>query len=89
MVVEYIGEKVRQIVADIREETYDKEGVGSCYLFRLDKDHIIDATRTGGMARYDMSYHHLLRYISYFLLLSSPSPIPQLFSSIKIYESLL
>jgi SET domain-containing protein len=51
MVVEYIGEKVRQIIADIREETYDKEGVGSCYLFRLDKDNIIDATRCGGMAR--------------------------------------
>jgi SET domain-containing protein len=51
MVVEYIGEKVRQIIADIREDTYDKEGVGSCYLFRLDKDNIIDATRCGGMAR--------------------------------------
>jgi histone-lysine N-methyltransferase SETD1 len=27
-------------------------GVGSCYLFRLDKDDIVDATRTGGMARF-------------------------------------
>ena len=26
--------------------------MGSCYLFRLDKDAIIDATRTGGMARF-------------------------------------
>jgi histone-lysine N-methyltransferase SETD1 len=26
--------------------------VGSCYLFRLDKDAIIDATRRGGMARF-------------------------------------
>ena len=26
--------------------------MGSCYLFRLDKDYIIDATRTGGMARF-------------------------------------
>jgi hypothetical protein len=26
--------------------------VGSCYLFRLDKDNIIDATRRGGMARF-------------------------------------
>lgn len=51
MVVEYIGEQIRQTVADIREETYDKEGVGSCYLFRLDKENIIDATRCGGMAR--------------------------------------
>lgn len=51
MIIEYIGEKVRQPVADIREEQYEQEGVGSCYLFRLDKEFIVDATRTGGMAR--------------------------------------
>lgn len=51
MIVEYIGEKVRQTIADIREEQYEQEGVGSCYLFRLDKEYIVDATRAGGMAR--------------------------------------
>ena len=52
MIVEYIGEKIRQAVADQREKRYDEEDVGSCYLFRLDKINIIDATRTGGMARF-------------------------------------
>ena len=36
----------------MREAVYEQEGVGSCYLFRLDKDEIVDATRTGGMARF-------------------------------------
>jgi len=52
LIVEYIGQKIRQVVADKREAVYEQEGVGSCYLFRLDKDEIIDATRTGGMARF-------------------------------------
>jgi len=52
VIVEYIGQKIRQVVADRRETLYEQEGVGSCYLFRLDKEDIIDATRTGGMARF-------------------------------------
>lgn len=52
MIVEYIGQQIRQAVADRREAQYEEEGVGSCYLFRLDKENIIDATRTGGMARF-------------------------------------
>ena len=52
MIVEYIGERIRQGVADSREKRYEEEGVGSCYLFRLDRTYIIDATRTGGMARF-------------------------------------
>lgn len=52
MIVEYIGEKIRQVVADKRESRYEQEGTGSCYLFRLDKEDIIDATKLGGMARF-------------------------------------
>jgi SET domain-containing protein len=52
MIVEYIGQQIRQAVADRREAQYEEEGVGSCYLFRLDKECIIDATRAGGMARF-------------------------------------
>ena len=52
MIVEYIGQKIRLAVADRREAQYEVEGVGSCYLFRLGKDAIIDATRMGGMARF-------------------------------------
>jgi hypothetical protein len=52
MLVEYIGQKIRQVIADRREVQYEEEGVGSCYLFRQDRDAIVDATRIGGMARF-------------------------------------
>jgi hypothetical protein len=34
IIVEYIGQKIRQVIADRREQKYEDEGVGSCYLFR-------------------------------------------------------
>lgn len=52
MIIEYVGEKVRQKVADLREERYDKQGIGSSYLFRLVEDEIVDATKKGGIARF-------------------------------------
>ncbi|KAJ3256155.1 Histone-lysine N-methyltransferase setd1a [Boothiomyces macroporosus] len=47
IVIEYIGEVIRQKVADIREKNYEAVGIGSSYLFRIDEDRIIDATRKG------------------------------------------
>ena len=52
MVIEYIGEVVRQKVADHREKTYEKRGIGSSYMFRVDEDTIIDATEKGNVARF-------------------------------------
>ena len=52
IVIEYVGEKIRDPVADKREVLYEKLGIGDCYLFRLDKDYIIDATYFGSKARY-------------------------------------
>ena len=52
MIIEYVGEKVRQAVANIREMKYDKQGMGSSYLFRIDEDTIVDATKKGGIARF-------------------------------------
>ncbi|KAF2111338.1 hypothetical protein BDV96DRAFT_499437 [Lophiotrema nucula] len=52
MIIEYVGEKVRQRVADLREQKYDMQGVGSSYLFRIDEDTVIDATKQGGIARF-------------------------------------
>ncbi|KAJ3282691.1 U3 snoRNP protein [Borealophlyctis nickersoniae] len=52
MVIEYIGEIIRQKVADHREKKYEKEGIGSSYLFRIDEDRIIDATKMGNLARF-------------------------------------
>ncbi|KAK0916352.1 histone methyltransferase set1 [Friedmanniomyces endolithicus] len=52
MIIEYVGEKVRQKVADMREIRYEKQGVGSSYLFRMLDDEIVDATKKGGIARF-------------------------------------
>ncbi|KAL8693338.1 MAG: hypothetical protein Q9218_001817 [Villophora microphyllina] len=52
MIIEYVGEKVRQHVADKRERQYLKSGIGSSYLFRIDDHNVIDATKRGGIARF-------------------------------------
>nr|POE99148.1 histone-lysine n-methyltransferase, h3 lysine-4 specific [Quercus suber] len=52
LIIEYVGEKVRQKVADMRELKYDRQGVGSSYLFRMLDDEIVDATKKGGIARF-------------------------------------
>ena len=52
LIIEYVGEKVRQKVADLRELKYDRQGVGSSYLFRMADDEIVDATKKGGIARF-------------------------------------
>lgn len=51
-IVEYMGEVIRQPVADKREKQYDVSGEGSCYMFRLDLTRIVDATMIGCMARF-------------------------------------
>ncbi|GKY95140.1 hypothetical protein MPSEU_000477800 [Mayamaea pseudoterrestris] len=51
-IVEYMGEVIRQPVADRREKAYEVSGEGSCYMFRLDMQRIVDATKTGCLARF-------------------------------------
>lgn len=52
MVIEYVGELIRQGLADDRERKYEKQGIGSSYLFRIDEDSIVDATWRGSVARF-------------------------------------
>ncbi|KAK6745878.1 hypothetical protein RB195_012158 [Necator americanus] len=52
MIVEYVGQKVRNTVADVREKAYERRGIGSSYLFRIDDTTVIDATRMGNFARF-------------------------------------
>lgn len=52
MIIEYVGDRVRQQVADLRERQYLKSGIGSSYLFRIDEYTVIDATKKGGIARF-------------------------------------
>lgn len=42
----------RQVIADMREKRYEEEGIGSSYMFRVDHDTIIDATKCGNFARF-------------------------------------
>ncbi|KAL4198004.1 hypothetical protein AMTRI_Chr03g138020 [Amborella trichopoda] len=51
-VIEYVGELIRPRVSDIRERQYEKMGIGSSYLFRLDDGYVVDATKCGGIARF-------------------------------------
>ncbi|KAM7259888.1 hypothetical protein ACFE04_015629 [Oxalis oulophora] len=51
-VIEYVGELIRSRISDIREQYYEKMGIGSSYLFRLDDGYVVDATKRGGVARF-------------------------------------
>ncbi|CAL0301540.1 unnamed protein product [Lupinus luteus] len=51
-VIEYIGELIRPRISDIRECQYEKMGIGGSYLFRIDDDYVVDATKRGGIARF-------------------------------------
>lgn len=52
IVIEYVGEVIDNVEADLREKKYEKSGMSDCYLFRLDKNRIIDASYKGNMARF-------------------------------------
>ncbi|CAH1176242.1 unnamed protein product [Phaedon cochleariae] len=51
MVIEYIGEIIRTELAECREKQYDAKNRG-IYMFRLDEERVVDATLSGGLARY-------------------------------------
>ncbi|XP_045909761.1 histone-lysine N-methyltransferase 2C-like [Micropterus dolomieu] len=51
MVIEYIGTIIRSEVANRKERLYESQNRG-VYMFRIDNDFVIDATITGGPARY-------------------------------------
>ena len=50
-VVEYSGERIRNVIADLREAEYRKNGEGN-YLFALDNGYVIDATKFSSLARF-------------------------------------
>jgi hypothetical protein len=59
MVIEYVGEVIRAQVADKREKAYERQGIGSSYLFRIDEDLVVDATKKGNLGYVlRSSYHH-------------------------------
>ena len=52
MVIEYVGQVIRQSISDLREKNYEASGIGSSYLFRVDLENVIDATKCGNLARF-------------------------------------
>lgn len=52
MLIEYVGELIRNTVADAREAMYEARGIKRSYFFRLDEDTVIDATRSGNISRF-------------------------------------
>jgi hypothetical protein len=52
MIIEYLGEIIRNELADLREKHYEEEGIGSSYLFRVDDEVVIDATKKGNISRF-------------------------------------
>ncbi|KAF8900661.1 hypothetical protein CPB85DRAFT_1228297 [Mucidula mucida] len=51
MVIEYVGQVVRAQVAERRERAYERQGIGSSYLFRIDEEEVVDATKSGNLGR--------------------------------------
>lgn len=49
IVIEYVGEKFRESVADARERTNNSDSV---YFFRLQEGTVVDATRCGNVSRF-------------------------------------
>ena len=49
LVIEYVGEVIRAQVADKREKAYERQGIGSSYLFRIDEEMVVDATKKGNL----------------------------------------
>ena len=48
----YEGEIIGKCVSDKRERNYQRNSIGSIYMFKVDEDTIIDATMVGNRARY-------------------------------------
>ncbi|OIR57781.1 MAG: SET domain-containing protein [Amphiamblys sp. WSBS2006] len=50
--VEYVGEVIRETVADKRESEYHRINPQDNYFFRIDSTYVIDATKKGNISRF-------------------------------------
>ena len=75
MVIEYVGQVVREIIANIREVKYEKMGIGSSYLFRIDQSsYIVDATHRGSISRFINHNCDVSQPLRYYNFIVTPSP---------------
>jgi len=59
----------------MREKRYEDEGIGSSYMFRVDHDTIIDATKCGNFARFINHSCNVSIGVGFFLLFVFPPHI--------------
>jgi SET domain/COMPASS (Complex proteins associated with Set1p) component N len=67
MVIEYVGEVIRAQVADKREKAYERQGIGSSYLFRIDEDLVVDATKKGNLGYVMLVHRSILFCVEFFI----------------------
>lgn len=72
-IIEYVGERIRLKVGDARERRYNACGLGSSYLFRVDDEWVVDATKKVGYP----SICKLLQVLRCIICLTGPQ-IPRL-----------
>lgn len=72
MVIEYVGQMIRPVVADMRETKYEAIGIGSSYLFRIDVETIIDATKCGNLARFINHSCNVSNFVKFYTFFSTP-----------------
>ncbi len=52
-VIEYLGELIRTTpMSDVREAAYERQGLNSCYMFKIDEEWVVDATFRGNISRF-------------------------------------
>lgn len=63
----------------MREKRYEDEGIGSSYMFRVDHDTIIDATKCGNFARFiNHSCNVSIVFLHVIVLRHSDKPVESL-----------
>ena len=84
MVVEYMGEGLRNSFADRREKIYEGGAFagqgGDCYMFRLDGECVLDATMRGNVARF---INHCCTPNCYSKVITEPEGDPWVSGSIR------
>jgi len=86
MVIEYVGAILRHSIADEREKQYERTGIGSSYLFRIDGETVIDATKCGNLARFVNHSCDVSRTISARLISLLPPLLFSILNAMSLYH---
>lgn len=52
LIIEYTGELIKRSTADMRERLYENEKITGSYMFGIDEELVVDATKRGNLARF-------------------------------------